>query len=422
MKPIDRERVRAFIAFAWQRLCEDRLLETAGALSYTTVFALVPLLATALGIVSMFPAWAHWSDTISVFVIRNLVPATGAAVEKELLRFAGNASRMTAASAAILLFTALLMMAAIEERFNRIWRVTRRRRGVLRFLTFWAALTLGPLLVVGGLVASSYLLALPWLAQANQHLGLGGYLLDLSPFLITWIGLLAMYLLIPNRRVALRHALGGALLAALAFSAARHGFALYVLHMSSYRAIYGALAALPIFLIWVYVSWVIVLAGASLTAAFAAFQYVPQAMRLPRGTEFVGLLRVLAVLAAAQQRGAPLDNAALRRALPFLTEDTLTRYLDELEHARLLQRSELGDWLLTRSLHGVHLADLYAAGHYRLPASAALLASAAQDLPPTLAAQLAALGQALEAGLGADLASLQPPTDTSRNAAQSSTT
>lgn len=422
MKPIDRERVRAFIAFAWQRLCEDRLLETAGALSYTTVFALVPLLATALGIVSMFPAWAHWSDTISAFVFRNLVPATGAAVEKELLRFAGNASRMTAASAAILLFTALLMMAAIEERFNRIWRVTRRRRGVLRFLTFWAALTLGPLLVVGGLVVSSYLLALPWLAQANQHLGLGGYLLDLAPFLITWIGLLAMYLLIPNRRVALRHALGGALLAALAFSAARHGFALYVLHMSSYRAIYGALAALPIFLIWVYVSWVIVLAGASLTAAFAAFQYVPQAMRLPRGTEFVGLLRVLAVLAAAQQRGAPLDNAALRHALPFLTEDTLTRYLDELEHARLLQRSELGDWLLTRSLHGVHLADLYAAGHYRLPASAALLASAAQDLPPTLAAQLAALGQALEAGLGADLASLQPPTDTSRNAAQSSTT
>ncbi len=422
MKPIDRERVRAFIAFAWQRLRDDRLLETAGALSYTTVFALVPLLATALGIVSMFPAWAHWSDTISAFVFRNLVPATGAAVEKELLRFAGNASRMTAASAAILLFTALLMMAAIEERFNRIWRVTRRRRGVLRFLTFWAALTLGPLLVVGGLVVSSYLLALPWLAQANQHLGLGGYLLDLAPFLITWIGLLAMYLLIPNRRVALRHALGGALLAALAFSAARHGFALYVLHMSSYRAIYGALAALPIFLIWVYVSWVIVLAGASLTAAFAAFQYVPQAMRLPRGTEFVGLLRVLAVLAAAQQRGAPLDNAALRRALPFLTEDTLTRYLDELEQARLLQRSELGDWLLTRGLHGVHLADLYAAGHYRLPASAALLASAAQDLPPALAAQLAALGQALEAGLGADLASLQPPTDTSRNAAQSSTT
>jgi membrane protein len=278
------------------------------------------------------------------------------------------------------------------------------------------------LLVVGGLVVSSYLLALPWLAQANQHLGLDRYLLDLAPFLITWIGLLAMYLLIPNRRVAPRHALGGALLAALAFSAARHGFALYVLHMGSYRAIYGALAALPIFLVWVYVSWVIVLAGASLTAAFAAFQYVPQAMRLPRETEFVGLLRVLAALAAAQQRGAPVDNAALRRALPFLTEDTLTRYLDELEHARLLQRSELGDWLLTRSLHGVHLADLYAAGHYRLPASAALLASAAQELPAALAAQITALGQALESGLAADLASLQPVTDTSRSAAHSSST
>ena len=128
----------------------------------------------------------------------------------------------------------------------------------------------------------------------------------------------------------------------------------------------------------------------------------------------MGLLLLLAVLADAQQRGAGMDNAALRRALPFLTEDTLTRYLEDLERARLLRRSDLGDWLLTRSLHGVRLADLYAAGHYRLPASAALLGSAAQSLPAPLAAQVAALGQALEAGLGADLASLYAATDTSR--------
>ena len=414
MKPIDRDRLRAFVAFAWQRLREDRLLETAGALAYTTVFALVPALATALGIMAMFPAWGHWSSTVSGFVFRNLMPAAGNAVEQVLLRFAANASRMTAIGVVAVLLSGLLMMAAIEERFNRIWRVSHRRRGVLRFLTYWAALTLGPLLVVGGLAVSSYLLALPWLAQANRQLGVGRYLLDLAPFLITWIGLLGMYLLIPARRVALRHALGGALLAALAFSAARYGFALYALHATSYRILYGALAAVPIFLVWVYVSWAIVLAGASLTAAFAAFQYVPQAQRLPPGTEFVGLLLLLAVLADAQQRGAGMDNAALRRALPFLTEDTLTRYLEDLERARLLRRSDLGDWLLTRSLHGVRLADLYAAGHYRLPASSALLGSAAQSLPAPLAAQVAALGQALEAGLGADLASLYAATDTSR--------
>lgn len=412
MKPFDRDRVRAFTVFAWKRLREDRLLETAGALSYTTVFALVPLLATGFGIVSMFPAWAHWSDALSAFVFRNLVPAAGEVVEQALLRFASNASRMTALGVVALLVSALLMMAAIENRFNRIWRVTRPRHGVMRFLTYWAALTLGPLLAVGGLAVSSYLLALPWMAQANERLGLATRLLDLAPFLITWTGLVAMYVLIPNRRVALRHALGGALLAALAFSAARHGFAVYVLHVASYKAVYGALAAAPIFLVWVYVSWVIVLSGASLTAAFAAFQYVPQQLRMPLETEFVGLLRVLAVLADAQQRGTGMDDAALRGALPFLTEDTLSRYLAELDRARLLRRTELGEWLLTRSLHGVRLADLYAAGHYRLPASGALLASAAQGLPEPLATKIATLGQTLEEGLAVDLASLHAQTDT----------
>ncbi len=403
MKRPDRDRLRAFALFAWQRLREDRLLETAAALAYTTVFALVPALATALGIVALFPSWGHWSDAASRFVFRNLMPAAGAVVERTLLEMTANASRMTAIGVGTVLVSALLMMAAIEERFNRIWRVQHRRRGVLRFLTYWAALTLGPLLVVGGLAISSYLLALPLLAQANRALGAGRYLLDLAPFLITWAGLLGMYLLIPARRVALRHALGGALLAALAFSAARHGFALYALHAATYRVLYGALAAIPIFLVWVYVSWVIVLAGASLTAAFAAFQYVPLAQRLPPGTEFVGLLKLLAVLAAAQQRGASMDNAALRAALPFLTEDTLARYLDELERARLLRRAELGDWLLTRNLHDVRLLDLYAGGGYRLPASAALLASAAEGLPPALATQLQTLGDALQTQLAADL-------------------
>ncbi len=414
MKRMDREQLRAFAVFAGQRLREDRLLETAGALAYTTVFALVPALATALGIMAMFPAWGHWSSTVSAFIFRNLVPAAGSAVEHALMGFVANASRMTAIGVAAVLASALLMMAAIEDRFNRIWRVTHRRRGVLRFLTYWAALTLGPLLAVGGLAVSSYLLALPLLAQANRALGASRYLLDVAPFLITWAGLLSMYLLLPARRVALRHALAGSLLATVAFSAARQGFAVYALHAASYRILYGALAAVPIFLVWIYVSWVVVLAGASLTAAFAAFQYVPESQRLPPGTEFIGLLKLLAAMADAQQRGVGMDNSALRAALPFLSEDILTRYLDELERARLLRRDELGEWLLTRSLHGVRLADLYAAGRYRLPASSALLASAAQGLPTLLAVQLEDLGRSVEAGLAGDLNSLYTATDTSR--------
>ncbi len=403
----DANRVRAFASYTWQRFRGERCFETAGALAFTTIFALVPLLATVFGILSLFPVFAEWSAYVSAFVFHNFVPATGVTVQAYLLRFAANASRMTLAGAGVLLLSALMMMAAIENRFDRIWRVRQRRRGVVRFLLYWAALTLGPLLVIAGVAVSSYLLALPWIADADRRFGFSVHLLEVLPPLLTWVGLVAMYTLIPNRRVVLRHAAIGALLATLLFAVARLGFILYVTQLASYKAIYGALAVVPIFLIWVYLSWVIVMVGASLTASLASFTYLPAAQRLPGDIPIIGLLHLLQHLAEGHTQGRALTDVALRAELPFLDADRLQQYLGDLETLRVLVRTEPGGWVLARDPATLSLGELVKVGGYRLPRNLRQIEIAMQGLPTALQTQLLAIARKLEQDLGFTLESMR---------------
>lgn len=377
-----RDRLRAFGHFLWRRFRDDNCFETAGALSYTTLFAIVPLLSAVLAMLSLFPAFAPLRDTLSNFIFRNFVPGAGQTVQGYLLEFADNASKLTVVGILVLFLSALLMMASIEDRLNRIWRVPVRRKGSSRFLMYWAALTLGPLLIVLAVAASSWVFAQPFLKGADQGGVFGLSVLKVMPFASTWAGLALMYALIPNRRVRWRDALAGALAAALLFELARTLFTLYVTSIANYNEVYGALAAIPIFLIWVFVSWVIVLLGATLTAALTAFEYRTEDELLPEGCEFVGLLRVLQRFASAQRVGEGLREAALLECETFLTADLLQRYLTDLREACLIQRDEAGAWVLVRDLNSVHLDDLFRVGGYRLPTDALSLQAAARGLTP----------------------------------------
>jgi membrane protein len=330
----------------------------------------------------LFPAFAALRSTLSDFIFRNFVPGAGQTVQGYLLEFADNASKLTMVGILVLFVSALLMMASIEDRLNRIWRVPVRRKGGSRFLMYWAALTLGPLLIVLAVAASSWVFAQPFLRGADQGGVFGLNVIKLTPFVSTWAGLALMYALVPNRRVRWRDALAGALVAALLFELARTLFTLYVSSIANYNEVYGALAAIPIFLIWIFLSWVIVLLGATLTAALTAFEYRPEDELLPEGCEFVGLLRVLQHFAIAQRSGEGLLEATLTRHETFLTPDLLQRYLDDLRQAGLIQRDESGAWVLVRDLDSVHLDDLFRIGGYRLPGDAMSLQAAARGLAP----------------------------------------
>ncbi|HJT98015.1 MAG TPA: YihY family inner membrane protein, partial [Rhodanobacteraceae bacterium] len=368
---IDRERSLALLRFTWHRFLEDRLTQTAGALAYTSIFALVPLTAAVLGILAAFPVFSVWRDRITAWIFANFVPAAGSTVQGYVTEFAANASKATAVGILVLLFSAVALMMSIEDAFNRIWRVPNARGHASRFVIFWTALTLGPLLLVAALAISSYLAALPFIDSAAAELSLKARVLSALPFLIVWSALLTAYIVIPNRSVRFRHALVGSFIAAALFELAKRGFAAYVTR-TSYQQVYGAIAIVPIFIFWIYLSWAIVLFGASLTASLNAFDYRPASARLARGQEFAGLLRVLGHFAAAHRDGRGLTSETLMAAEPFLTDDLLQRYLGDLHRIGLIQCSEVGEWVVVRDLSNVDLLEIYEEGKYRLPDDASL--------------------------------------------------
>jgi membrane protein len=401
----DRERVTAFLNFTWQRFVEDRCLQTAGALSFTTVFALVPLTAAVLGVLAAFPGFAGWRDQLTHWVFENFVPAAGDTVQGYLTQFADNASQATAVGVLVLLFSAVSLMMSIEDAFNRIWRVQVARRAGARFIVYWTALTLGPLLLVAALAISSYAFALPFIDAAEAQFSIKARVLSVLPFLLVWSALVAAYAVIPNRGVRLRHALLGALIAAVLFELAKRGFALYATRYASYQQVYGALAMVPIFIFWIYLSWAIVLFGASLTASLTAFTYRPSSLRLPQGYELVGLLRVLAHFVRAHRQGRGLHSVDLCAAEPFLTDDLLQRYLGDLHRIDLIRRGETGEWVVVRDLSLVQLVELVEAGSYRLPLGKF---GASAGLAPAASELLDSLGEHVRDALSLPLAALFP--------------
>jgi membrane protein len=199
-----RERSSAFARFVWRRFRDDRCFESAGALSFTTVFALVPLSAAVLGIMAAFPVFETWSRQLTDYLFENYVPAAAKAVKAYLTEFASNASQLTVVGGVVLLASALLMMAGIEDTLNRIWRAPGHRRRAARFVAYWTVLTLGPILLAASLGLSSYLFALPLVDRADRQLGLSQHLLTLLPFLTTWSALTLAFMVVPNAAVGQR--------------------------------------------------------------------------------------------------------------------------------------------------------------------------------------------------------------------------
>jgi membrane protein len=250
-----------------RRFQEDRCTRVAGALSFTTVLALVPLTAVALAVLSIFPAFKSWMTVIQDFIYANFVPAFGEVVQRHMQQFALKAGRLTAIGVLFLAVTAILLMATIEQAFNDIWRVKNTRRPLHRFLIYWAILTLGPLLIGLALSLTSALFSLSLFAGRGLLHGVRGGLLMGLPFFLELAAFWLLYSVVPNAGVRWRHALIGALFAALLFEVAQQSFATFVYQVAAYQAVYGAVAALPVFLVWIYLSWVVILLGAVVTAA-----------------------------------------------------------------------------------------------------------------------------------------------------------
>jgi membrane protein len=368
----DRQRVGTFFRFLWDRFLGDDLFQAAGALSYTTVFALVPLSLVVFGVLSAFPVFDRWSDQLSDYVFSNFVPSSARAVETYLRQFSSNAGQLTAAGVVALMVSLLITLNSVETTFNRIWRVPTARPKVARFLVYWTVFTLGALVAATSLALSTRLFAMAIFAtQPGQWLE--NILVRVTPFVIEVVAFAAIYKVVPHRTVLWRHAFAGSVLAALVFEAVKWGLGVFIGNFSSYGRIYGTLAFLPIFLVWIYLGWTAILLGASFAASMSAVRYQPATMRLPAGYEFYGLLRMLGRFTQARESGRGLHSQDIQQLEPMLTDALVQEMLGQLCTIGLVQRAESGEWLLARDLDTITLAELYEACQMRIPVTEAHL-------------------------------------------------
>ena len=363
----DRARATTFARFLWRRFLDDDLFQAAASLSYTTAFALVPLAVVVLAVLSGFPVFQDLSGQLIDYVLSNFVPSAALAIEERLARLAENTSKLTAAGTVALVVSLLVTLNSVETTFNRIWRVASARPRLSRYLVYWTVLTLGTLLAAASLSVSARFLALPLFVETPQGQWLANLGLGVTPVLIELGVILLAYRVVPHHTVKWRHAFVGALLAVVLLESVKAALGLYLSSFEGYQKLYGAMAFIPVLMLWIFLGWVAILLGASLASSLAAFRYQPASMRLPQGYESYALLRLIGRFQQARREGRGLHTNEMLALEPMLTDSLLQEFLCRLDAIKLVRRDERGEWLLARDLDDLTLAELYEACQLRVP-------------------------------------------------------
>lgn len=363
-------RIFYFSRFFLRHFYDLRGMQTASSLAYTTLLSIVPLITVMFGLFGSISVLSDFSTAIQDFIFSNFVPEFGWTIQGYLAGFSDKASKLTITGSMLLVLIAIMLMATIDNSFNRIWMVKNKRNPVARLLVYWAVLTMGPLLIGFGLASTSYFLSLPVLADVDTTWNLKVRLLSWLPFLTTSIAFSLLYILIPNCTVSKKHAMTGGFICAVLFEFAKYGFGVYVREMPSYENIYGAVAIIPLFLIWIYVSWMIVLFGAHITFCLSSFRLKDEIKnRSKGGWSFLDVLRVLDYLYQAQREGKTLSIPKLRKNAVLLPHYEMNNLLEYLKRINWVNQSSNGEWLLSKDMKETSLHELHIALPVRLPMS-----------------------------------------------------
>ena len=336
-----------------QQFLGHNCMSQAGALTYTTLFAVVPMMTVAYAMFSVLPEFESVGERIQQYIFANFVPDSSAAVQGKLVEFSERARRLTVVGFVVLFVTAFLMLVTIEKTFNTIWQVTEPRRGLQRFLVYWGVLSLGPPLIAGGLFISLYLISLPLVSDLDAF-GIGNVLLSYLPMILTAVGFTVLFYAVPNCHVPLLYALVGGTLTMLAFELAKKVFTLVVAN-SSIEPIYGTFAAVPLFLSWLYLVWVLILSGAIFVRTLALTRDVEGEDDEPL---LVKCSRILQLLYDSHMDGRSISDMELRDEVP-LTRIQYEKVFAALQELKLLTQTEDEKWLLGRNLKGLTLWELY---------------------------------------------------------------
>ena len=338
---------RDFLRLLGGRFFATRCPLVAGSLAFTTLLAIVPLLAVMLALFSNFPAFSRLGESLRGFLLDNLLPdRAGQIIATYAFEFSQKAAGLTLIGTVMVVVTALMLLMTIDRVFNHIWGVRRPRRLLMRLTVHWFVLTLGPLALGASVFATGQLVATS-IALAGEGSWFGEVFTRLVSTILLGALFSFLYYAVPNHPVRVLHALAGGVAAAIAFVLMQRTFGLFIVRIPTYTLIYGTFAVLPIFLVWLYLSWVVVLLGAALSATLPSFFERTRILRAFPGDRAWAAVTMLVVLGEAQRDGIALPFEVLQ-ARARISGDEGEALLGDMRDAGWIVQTDEERWLLSR--------------------------------------------------------------------------
>lgn len=349
--------VLAFVGLVARRFAFVRGAQVAGSLAFTTLLSLVPLLAVALVLITKFQLFSSLGEELRHFLLANLLPEkAGRMIATYAVQFSQKAARLTIVGGLFLFVTALMMIATIDRAFNRIWSDAPHRFGPRRLLTYAAVLIVGPVALGASLVATTYLVTAS-LGVVNEPPWVTKLFYRTLPVVFLAVLFAFLYYAVPSRRVDWRHAAAGGAFAALAFVLMQRLFGFYVAQFPTYALIYGAFATVPIFLLWLYLSWTVVLLGALVTALLPEHLGGVRVTRDYPGRSCHAALMILGTLArSGTTAGRSVVDLAAAACIAVDETETL---LAQMRLAGWVVPIDDDRWLATRALSAISLSEVF---------------------------------------------------------------
>ena len=362
--PFSNQRWFQFSRFLTRHFFEDDCLQKAASLTYTTLLSIVPILTVLLMILSSVPALSSVRAQIYDVIYSNLLPQSSLQVSEYINSFAEKSSNLTIIGAMILFVTTIVTLTTIERAFNQIWRVEDRSGGLRSMMRYWTIVTLGPLVLGTAFLASSAVQSLSFL---NGQVA--GYGIDWSFWVqavsigVMVAGFIGMYWFIPKAQVPFKNAAVAGIIVAAIFELLKHVFGTVMTNFTSYEAVYGAFAALPIFLLWIYLSWNLILLGVEISYTLTIFETKEVYPRHP----LLSLLDMLNLIYGEHQKGNSVSEQQLRDVLGRKELPKWYTYINYLKDSNLITSTDGDDYVLKRDLNQMSLWEFYRTLPYPLP-------------------------------------------------------
>ena len=355
---------RRFIKEVGRQFVDNETALSASSLAYTTLLSLVPFMTVMVTIIAAFPQFGNVSAQIQDFIFLNFVPTSGEILQEYINGFVDKSRNLKLSMSLFVFVTSIMMMYTMEKALNRIWDSKPSGNIIKKIVMYWTVLTMGPLLVGGGLALTSYMFSYSGLE------GIKVYLLKFLPIMASTFGFFLIYLVVPNRKVNWKSALIGALVAAVLFEMAKRGFAWYVTTFPSYQRVYGTLATIPIFLFWVYLSWNIILLGGTIAATLETSRWRGHVQNYSDSQRFLVIIDILFQLWNASKKGLVTPLHSIFNSLENVPDDELHKQLDWLEDNNLIQSNQDGDYFLLQDMDSISIGRLYTMGRFSFPTTA----------------------------------------------------